>query len=97
MDTTYLLPLAKIGVDANLLRAIAEKRTKLKQEDMDVPLISLSELQAKAAKPHIPSDVVSKSIKAVLSRFDVIPFSESAVIETSFRLRKKCWTASIEL
>ena len=89
IDTTYLLPLAKIGVDADLLLAIAEKRTKLRLEDIHVSLISLFELQANAAKLRIPADVVSISTKAVLRTFDVIPFSKSAVIETSFRLRER--------
>ena len=89
LDTTYLLPLAKIGVDADLLLAIAEKKTKLQLEDIDVSLISLFELQAKAAKLRIPADVVNNSTKAVLKTFDVIPFSESAVVETSFRLRNQ--------
>ena len=87
IDTTYLLPLAKIGVDADLLRAVAEKKARLRLGDISVSLISLFELQAKAAKLRIPASVVNDSVRAVLENFDVIPFSESAVVETSFRLR----------
>jgi len=89
IDTTYLLPLAKVEVDADLLLAIAENRAKLRMGDVGVSLISLFELQAKAAKLRIPADAVTSSIGAILDTFSVIPFSRSDVIELSFRLREE--------
>jgi predicted nucleic acid-binding protein len=88
IDTTYLLPLAKVGIDTDLLLAIAEKKTKLRLDEIGVSLISLFELQAKAAKLRVPADVVNNSTKAILETFTVIPFSDSNVVELSFRLRE---------
>ena len=59
IDTTYLLPLARIGVEADLLLAIAEKKTRLNMGDLHVSLISLFELQAEAAKLRIPFGAVN--------------------------------------
>lgn len=89
IDTTYLLPLAKVGVDSDLLRAIAERRVNLRFDEIGVSLISIFELQAKAAKLHIPSDVVNSSIKIILGAFAVVPFSDSNVVDLSLRLRER--------
>ena len=67
LDTTYLLPLAGIGVDVDLLRSIVEGRVPLDLGDVKVSLISLFELQAKAAKLDIPVErVVKASLYPVL-------------------------------
>jgi PIN domain nuclease of toxin-antitoxin system len=87
LDTTYILPLAKIGVDTDVLLAVAEKRTRLKLDEMAVSLISIFELQAKAAKLRIPSEVVSQSIQTILDSFQVYSFSDPKVIELSYALR----------
>jgi len=88
IDTTYLLPLTRIQVDTDLLTAIAEGETDLKLEDIAVNLISIFELQAKAAKLGVPSKFVAESVDAILSAFRVVPFHKPEVIETSFELRK---------
>jgi hypothetical protein len=88
IDTTYLPPLAKMGIDTDLLLAIAEKKTDLRFDEIGVGLISLFEIQAKAAKLRVPADVVNNSAKAILKMFTVIPFSDSNVVELSLRLRE---------
>lgn len=88
LDTTYLLPLAKIDIDTDLLRAIADAKVKLSLRELTVSLISLFELQAKAASLSLPSDAVRQSIDAILSTFKVKPFYDGEVVDTSFRLRK---------
>jgi predicted nucleic acid-binding protein len=89
IDTTYLLPLAQIRVDADLLVAVAEERSSLRMSEMGISLISLFELQAKAAKLRVPSNAVDKSIKSILETFTIVPFTDSDVVEASFGLRKE--------
>jgi len=50
IDTTYILPLAGIGVKAYLLRAAAEGSARVSLNELKLSMISLFELQAKAAK-----------------------------------------------
>ncbi len=87
LDTTYILPLARIGIDTDVLLAIAEKRTSLKLDEISVSLISIFELQAKAAKLRVPAEAVSRSIKTILDNFEVYSFSDPKVVELSFELR----------
>ena len=88
LDTTYLLPLAQIAVDTDLLAAVAKKNTDLRLENIVVSLISIFELQAKAAKLKVPSKSTVRAVDAILSAFRVIPFYETGVIETAQRIRK---------
>jgi PIN domain nuclease of toxin-antitoxin system len=88
LDTTYLLPLAQIAVDTDLLAAVAKKNTDLKLENIVVSLISIFELQAKAAKLKVPAKSTIRAVDAILSAFRVIPFYEAGVIETAQRIRK---------
>jgi len=88
IDTTYLLPLARIGVDTDLLKAIAEKRVRIRFEDIAVNEISVFELQAKAAKLRIPPRHVVEAVEAIHKTFRVEPFHKPEIIEVSFKLRK---------
>lgn len=88
LDTTYLLPLAQIDVDTDLLVAVARKKADLKLEDVSVSLISVFELQAKSAKLNIPYKTVIRAVDAIMSAFHVVPFYESGIIETAQRVRK---------
>jgi predicted nucleic acid-binding protein len=88
LDTTYLLPLAQIAVDTDLLIAIARRKTDVKLEDLSVSLISVFELQAKAAKLNIPARGVIRAVDAIMSAFRVLPFYETRTIEIAQRLRK---------
>lgn len=88
LDTTYLLPLAQIAVDRDLLAAVAKKETDLKLEEISVSLISLFELQAKGAKLNVPTQSTIRAIDAILSAFRIVPFYEADVIEAAQRIRK---------
>jgi len=88
LDTTYLLPLARIGIDADLLDAIAKGHVDLEIEDITVSLISIFELQAKAAKLKIPVRFTIEAVETIFAALRVEPFYEPAVIEISYDLRK---------
>ena len=88
LDTTYLLALARIAIDTDLLAAVARKEVDLKLEDVAVSLISLFELQAKAAKLNIPPESAVRAATAVLTAFRVEPFYRAEIVEASYELRK---------
>jgi len=90
IDTTYLLPLAKIGVKTDLLKAVIEGRIRgeVSLQNLKVSLISLFELQAKAAKLGVPPRNVTKAINVILRSFQVIPFYRAEIVETAYKLRK---------
>jgi len=88
IDTTYLLPLTRIHVDTDLLKAAAEGEIDLKLENLTVNLISVFELQAKAAKLGVPSKFVTEAADAILTTFRVEPFHKPEIVEISFELRK---------
>ena len=88
LDTTYLLPLARISIDTDLLGAIAKGQANLELEDITVSLISIFELQAKAAKLMIPAEFTVKAVEAAFTAFRVEPFYEPKIIETSYEMRK---------
>ena len=74
LDTTYLLPLAGIGVDTDLLKAVFEDKAKLRLEDFSVSLISILELQAKAAKLKVPVSTALSAVKTITKLIKVVPF-----------------------
>lgn len=88
LDTTYLLPLARIAIDTDLLGAIAEGRANLKIEEFGISLISIFELQAKAVKLMIPAKFTVKAVEAILTAFRVKPFYETEIIDVSYELKK---------
>ena len=89
LDTTYLLPLARIEIDTDLLREIAEGRTKIRFEDIIISQISIFEMQAKAAEFGIPPPCVIEAVEAIEKPFRIEPFNRPQIIETSFNLRKE--------
>ncbi|MEM3676867.1 MAG: PIN domain-containing protein [Candidatus Bathyarchaeia archaeon] len=88
LDTTYLLPLARIAIDLDLLDAIAKGKTNLKLEDVAVSLISIFELQAKAAKLMVPAEFVVKAVNVMLNAFKVESFYNPEIIKVSYELKK---------
>ncbi len=88
IDTTYLLPLARIDIRTDLLRAIVEKRTiiDLELSDLKISLISIFELQAKATKLGISSENISEAINVILNVFDTISFYRADIIDTAYSL-----------
>ncbi len=57
-------------------------------EDMGVSLVSLFELQAKAAKLGVPSRYVVEAIDTINHTFRVEPFFNPKIVETSSNLLK---------
>ena len=88
LDTTYMLPLARIAIEVDLLDAITKGKTDLKLEDVTVSLISIFELQAKAMRLMVPAEFVIKAVKAIFNAFKVEPFYKPEIIETSYKLKK---------
>jgi predicted nucleic acid-binding protein len=88
IDTTYLLPLAGIGVRMDLLRAVVEGSIKgVVLDDLALSLISIFELQAKSAKLNILVNRVVEAVRVITSSFRVIPFHTQPIIEHEFELR----------
>lgn len=79
--------MARIDVNANLLEAIADGQSDLKIKDIVVSLISVFELQAKAAKLKIPSKFTIEAIEIILHGLKVEPFHNPQIIEISSYLR----------
>jgi len=52
-------------------------------------LISIFELQAKAAKLMIPAKLTIKAVEAILVAFRVKPFHDPEIIEVSYELKKR--------
>jgi len=88
IDTTYLLPLARINVDKDLLRAVADEKVKLRFEDIRINEISIFELQAKAAKLMIPAKFVIEAIETILKAFKIERFHKPEIIEIANEIRR---------
>ena len=88
VDTTYLLPLSRISIDTDLLRAIAENEiADVGLEDLGVSSISIFELQAKAAKLKVKAEYVSGAVSSISDNFRVEPFHSPTIIKSSFELK----------
>ncbi len=88
LDTTYLLPLAKIDVDTDLLKAITERKVDVGLSEIIINLISVFELQAKAASLSLPFELVAESVEAIFTTFRVEPFHTDRTLQLSFELRR---------
>ncbi|MCD6409713.1 MAG: PIN domain-containing protein [Candidatus Verstraetearchaeota archaeon] len=89
LDTTYLLPLARMKVKADLLKAVAEGRVEgVDLSSFKVSLISLFELQAKASRKHIPAEYVAEAVETILEFFEAIPFYWREIIVEERKLTK---------
>lgn len=89
LDTTYLLRLSGIEVATDLLGAIDEGRTTISFEEIGVSLISLFEIQAKAAKLGLPPKRTTDAIEAINNEFRVEPFYNKSIVEISNGLSGK--------
>ena len=89
LDTTYLLPVVGISVEPDILEACLNGRTTFSVGDVRLSLISVFELQAKAAKLRIRPERVLRGINALFRIFDIIEFYRPDIIRISFELRKK--------
>jgi len=88
VDTTYLLPLSKIEIDTDLLKAIEDGKVNLAVSDFSISSISLFELQAKSAKLEIPTNFTIEAIDVITSVFKIEPFYNQEVIRISYELLK---------
>ncbi len=90
IDTTYLLPLARIRIKHDLLRAIAEGnvRERISFSDVKVSLISIFELQVKASKLGIPPQHVFRAVRTIFRAFAVVPFYKKDIIDEAHNLRR---------
>lgn len=88
IDTTYILPLARISVDKDLLKASVDGNAALNLDDVTVSLISLFELQANAVRLTVPAKHVAEAADTILKALKVEPFYNPEVLEASFELRK---------
>ena len=92
LDTTYLLPMVGIEIEPDILKACLDNRTTFSIDDVKLSLISIFELQAKAAKLGVKAERVSKGVRAIFQVFDVVEFYRPDIIGTSFELRGKLLT-----
>ena len=99
LDTSYLMPLAKMEVSTNLLLAVAENKIKQDRLSFDlvtVNSISLFELQAKAAKLGIKTAWVIDAIGVISKLFRIEPYNSSEIIEIASSLRENFFTDYID-
>ncbi len=88
LDTTYFLPIVGVGIKPNILKACLEGRAKFSIGDIKLSLISIFELQAKAAKLGIKAERVIKGIRAIFQIFNVVEFYRPSIVRISSELRK---------
>jgi len=87
LDTTYLLPLARIGVKTDFLRAVADGKVNVDLSDLKISLISIFEMQAKASSLNIPPGYVAEAIDIIMRSLDVVPFYEGNIVKRAYELR----------
>lgn len=92
IDTTYLLPLARIEVETDLLLAIAEGRmtppNQLSLEEVTISSISIFELQAKAAKLGVKPEYVLSAIEEISETFKIEPYYSPKILTRAFELKQ---------
>ena len=88
IDTIYILPLAGIGIGADLLKAIIEGKAPIRFDEIKLNLISIFELQAKASKLNIPPSRVVKAVNVILKNFTIIPYYKPEIIRYAHELKE---------
>ncbi len=83
LDTTYILPIAKIDIDTDLLTDIDEGTVKLSLDDVRISMISIFELQARIAKYGLPPKLAIDAVEIINSNLKVEPFYSPKIIETA--------------
>jgi len=89
LDTTYFLPVVGIEIEPDILKACLDGRTRFSLDDVRLSLISIFELQAKAAKLGMKAERVSKGVRTIFQVFDVIELHRPDIVRVSFELRKE--------
>jgi len=88
IDTTYLLPLARIEVPVDIFSAILDNKLTIEIRSLAINLISIFELQAKATKLGIPPVHVLKAVQFIMKYLRIHNFWDKDIVETSFELGK---------
>lgn len=88
LDSTYLLPLVGIEINTNLLEAVLNGKIGISLGSLNVSLISLFEVQAKAVKLKVPWPAIRDGIITILDSFGIIPFYLEDIIRISWELRE---------
>lgn len=86
IDTTYLLPLSRIGVDTDLLKYIDEGKADINIADLSISSISVFELQAKAAKLGVKPNHTVEAIDVINATFRIEPFFNQEIVRLSWTL-----------
>ena len=99
LDTSYLLPLARIQITSNLLLAVNEKKTApetVSFDRMTLNSISIFELQAKAAKLAVSTSWVKEALEIIYGLFRIEPYNSPKIIEITSSLRENFFTDYID-
>ena len=99
LDSTYLMPLAKMEVSTDLLLAVVENKIKedvLSFDLVTVNSVSLFELQAKAAKLGIKTSLVIDAIEVISKLFRIEPYNSPEIIEIVSSLMENFFTNYID-
>jgi len=89
LDTTYFLPLVGIEIEPDIIKACLDGQTTFSIDDVRLSLISIFELQAKAAKLGVRAERVFKGARVIFQVFDVVEFYRPDVVGISFELRRR--------
>lgn len=86
LDTTYILPIAKIGVDTDLLTLIDEGKVSISLDDVKISMMSIFELQARVAKYRLPPKLAVNAVEIINSSLKIEPFYSPLIIEVASEL-----------
>ncbi len=89
IDTTYLLSLAKAEIEADLLTSIDDGEIEIPASEIRISMISLFELQAKAAKIKLPAKFAIDAIEAIKASLKVEPFYTPKIIKVADTLSRE--------
>lgn len=99
LDTSYLLPLARIQISSDLILAVNERKIasdKASFDRMTVNAISIFELQDKAAKLSVNTSLVIEAFEIISELFRIEPYNSPKIIEIASALRENFFTDYID-
>ena len=89
LDTTYILPVAKIDIDTDLLTLIYDGKVPLSMDDVKISLISLFELQANISRKYkLPPAASIDAIGVIRSTLKIEPFYNPGIIKAADTVSK---------
>ena len=99
LDTSYLLPLARIQITSDLVLAVNERKIlpeKASFNRMTVNSISIFELQAKAAKLSVNTSTILEAFEIISGLFRIESYNSPKIIEIASALRGNFFTDYID-